>query len=187
MTYAEGGSVLDYGCGDGTFLEQFIGWHCYGVEISEYCIEICRAKGITMLDTADFEDGTLDLVVFRGVLQHLDNPFHALHEAARLLRAGGTVAILAQPDADSLCYKLFGTLPALDPPRNWWIPGLGELRNILRNLGLGVIRIERPYWHGPYASPVKDFTRFALRLVGVRSAFAFPGNMIEVYARKGSL
>lgn len=177
-------NVLDYGCGDGSFLDLFAGWNRYGVEVSEYCINQCVAKGIEMVDTRTLQDGTMDLVIFRGVLQHIDNPFDALREAARLLYDGGRLAILAQPDADSLCYKLFGELPALDPPRNWWIPGLRELKNILHKLGFVKIETLRPYWGGPYADPPRDFMRFALRLAGVRKPFAFPGNMIELHAQK---
>jgi len=184
MERAEGHNVLDYGCGDGAFLDLFNGWNRYGVEVSDYCIGQCTAKGIQMVNTHDLESGSMDLVIFRGVLQHIDNPFTALREAARLLRRGGLLAILAQPDADSLCYKLFGELPALDPPRNWWIPGHRELCNILGKLGFGKIETLRPYWGGPYASRRRDFSRFILRLFGIRKRFAFPGNMIELYAQK---
>jgi SAM-dependent methyltransferase len=182
---SRGKYLLDYGCGDGAFTEQFQGWHKYGVEVSEYCISLCLAKNIRIIDTHDLKDGTLDLVIFRGVLQHIDEPFTALREAARLLRRGGTLAILAQPDADSLCYKLFGDLPALDAPRNWWIPGRRELQNILHKLNFDKQEVIYPYWGGPYAKPWRDFTRFALRLIGIRKSFAWPGNMIELYAQKG--
>ena len=177
------GSVLDWGCGTGDFLELFTGWERYGVEVSDYAIRESRAKGIRIIDTVSAEK--FDLAVFRGVLQHLDEPFTALRSAHRALYRGGALAILAQPDADSLCYRLFGELPALDPPRNWWIPGARELVNILDKLGFVNIEILRPYWGGPYAHPLRDFTRFLLRFAGIRRPFAFPGNMIELYAQKG--
>jgi SAM-dependent methyltransferase len=181
---AQGKYIFDYGCGDGSFLSLFEGWDRYGVEVSDYCIEQCQQKGIKMMESWDMGSATFDLIVFRGVLQHIDQPFTALQEAARLLRKGGTLAILAQPDADSLCYRLFGELPALDPPRNWWIPGRRELVNILGKLGFGGFEILRPYWGGPYAQPLRDFWRFALRLAGIKKPFAFPGNMIELYAKR---
>lgn len=180
------GFILDVGCGTGEFLDVFWGdWEKYGIEISEYCIDLCRSKGITMVDFDSLRDDTFDLVIFRGVLQHLDNPFQALREARRVLAPGGLIAILAQPDADSLCYRLFGDLPALDAPRNWWIPGRREITNILKRLGFQDIEVNHPYWGGPYARPLKDFANFFQSLMGVRRKFAFPGNMMEVYARKG--
>ncbi len=125
---------------------------------------------------------SFDLIVFRGVLQHLDNPFGDLREAKWALAPEGMLAILAQPDADSLCYRLFRELPALDAPRNWWIPGEKELVNVLHKLGFCRMEILHPYWGGPYARPLHDFTSFALRLLGIKRKFAFPGNMMEVYA-----
>jgi len=177
--------VLDYGCGEGQFLDLFIDWKKYGIEVSDYCIDICESKGIYMVKPAVLADGAFDLVVFRGVLQHIDEPFTALKEAARVLRPGGLLAILAQPDADSLCYRLFGSLPALDPPRNWWIPGHREILSILDNLGFSKAEVLHPYWDGPYSNPWVDFTKFAFRLLGIKDRFAFPGNMMEIYARKG--
>lgn len=180
----KGKLVLDYGCGEGQFLEKFIDWKKYGVEVSRHCIDVCELKGIHMVKTDILLDEAFDLVIFRGVLQHIDEPFTALKEAARVLRQGGLLAILAQPDADSLCYRMFGELPALDPPRNWWIPGKREVLSILSNLGFDKFEVLHPYWNGPYANPAKDFFSFAVRMLGIRSKFAFPGNMMEIYARK---
>lgn len=183
---AQGEYLLDYGCGDGAFTELFRGWKKYGVEVSNYCMGLCLSRGIHIVQTQELANATLDLVIFRGVLQHIDEPFTALREAARLLHRGGTLAILAQPDADSLCYRMFGELPALDAPRNWWIPGNRELQNVLRKLGFTDLELIKPYWGSPYANPLQDHARFVLRLFGVKKPFAFPGNMIELYARKGT-
>lgn len=176
--------VLDIGCGTGDFLDQFgnFFWKRYGIEVSEYCIAVCEQKGIRM--TNDLEPGSFDLVIMRGVLQHLDNPFRDLRDTATALKPGGMLAILAQPDADSLCYRLFKDLPALDAPRNWWIPGAKELTNILHKLGFINIEITHPYWDGPYARPAHDFACFALRLLGIKTKFAFPQNNLEIFAWK---
>jgi len=178
------GNVIDIGCGTGEFLELFklAGWQVYGVEVSDYCIQKCNERGITMVEIDYLDDGLAELVIMRGVLQHIDDPFGALRHARRMLANGGMLSILAQPDADSLCYKLFGDLPALDAPRNWWIPGAREVVNILGKLGFGMIKVNHPYLGGPYASPLLDYARFVGRLFGLRKPFAFPGNMMEIFA-----
>jgi SAM-dependent methyltransferase len=177
--------VIDYGCGIGDFLNYFVGWVRYGVEISEYAAGVAQSKGVTIIK-ADYDASPIyaNLVIFRGTLQHIDQPFDALRWAHYQLRPGGLLAILAQPNADSLVYRLFGDLPALDWPRNYWIPGKRELCNVLEHIGFTVQDVIYPYRGGPYAAPARDTWRFIQRLFGRRVKFAFPGNMMEVYAVK---
>ena len=179
-----GGSVIDYGCGTGEFLDYFDGWKRYGVEISDYAAMVARGKGIKIIKAEYYSPVYFNLVVFRGTLQHLDDPFNALRWAHYQLRPGGTLAILAQPNAESVVYRLFGDLPALDWTRNYWIPGKRELCNVLEHIGFTVQDVIYPYRGGPYASPAKDTWRFVQRLFGRRVKFAWPGNMMEVYAVK---
>lgn len=193
MTYDYPLMLLDWGCGTGEF-EDFLppGWCKYGIEPSDYARAEAEKRGITIINPSDLwrkmqsdGGGYFDLVIFRGTLQHIDEPFFALHLAVYALRAGGLLAILAQPNTDSLVFTLFGELPALDPPRNWWWPGERELVNVMRNLGMKEVEVLHPYWGGPYARPVHDCFCFLQRLMGRRVKFAWPGNMLELYAWKG--
>ena len=182
-----GGNALDIGCGVGSFLDVMDSrWKKYGYEPSEFAAEQASKKGVEMvraLNTVQAE--TMDLVVFRGTLQHIGEPMTALMHASRALRPGGVLAVLATPDADSLVYWLFGNLPALDAPRNWCVLGSRNLSNILghRFCYKSIITIH-PYWQTPYANPVSDFTNFGLSLLFGWRKFAFPGNMFEMYAVK---
>jgi SAM-dependent methyltransferase len=180
------GRILDVGCGLGGFLTQADDrFTKYGIEPSDYASEIARKKGLTMfrsLNTIDYE--AMDCVVFRGTLQHINTPIEDLFQASRVLKKGGLLAIIATPDADSLVYRIFGRLPALDAPRNWVVFGHRELENILKRLGFGEIEILHPYWKSPYANPVKDFMNFFLSLLFGWRPFPFPGSMMEIYARK---
>ena len=121
---------------------------------------------------------SFDVVVFRGVLQHIYNPIVMLQEAHARLERGGLLAILATPDTDSIGYLRWGTLPALDAPRNWIPFGHRMLRNILERLQYSAIEFCHPYGY-PYASPLKDLWNF---IIGKPTAF--PGNMMECFARK---
>jgi SAM-dependent methyltransferase len=183
--YVQSGRVLDVGAGLGDFLELFEAerWDRYGIEIAPFALEILRSRGIKTEMPADADD-FFDLVIFRGTLQHLDEPFATLKRCIRWLRPGGYMVFLATPNIGGVCYRLFQELPALDPPRNFMLISDKILRQILENLGMEVVRFEFPYVGTPYAHPARDVLYFVLRLFGVRHTFAFWGNMLECYARK---
>jgi SAM-dependent methyltransferase len=184
--YPQGGRVLDVGCGVGGFLNTFDDrWEKWGIEPSEFAFEKAAKKGIQMLQglrMADFEG--YDVVVFRGTLQHINFPMADLVQATRALKRNGLLVILATPDTDSLVYNVFGNLPALDAPRNWIVFGHRVLTNILKRLEYTEVTVLHPYWQTPYASPLKDFGKFFVSLLFGWRKFAFPGNMMEIYAVK---
>ncbi len=176
--------VFDYGCGTGDFLATFddrimrFGW-----DISDYARKMATEKGIVILNPKDVTSDNYDVVIFRGTIQHIPDPVGALQFAHRILKPSGLLAIIATPNTESLCYQIHKTLPALDPPRNWFIPGASELRNVLVNVGFSDIETLKPYWRSPYANPPKDIINFLLSFIKYRK-HPFPGNMLEMYARK---
>lgn len=180
------GCVLDIGCGIGGFLAVFgPRWIRYGYEPSEYARQQAKSNGIyTVSSMKEIYNDTMDLVVFRGTLQHIAEPTKTLAESWRILKPGGMLVLLATPDADSLVYRLWGRLPALDPDRNWVVFGSRCLANILSRLGFVSIEIVKPYRGTPYARPLRDFCQLFVSLFLGWRPFAFPGNMIEIYAVK---
>ena len=177
----DGGSILDVGCGLGVFLNRFLqsNWKRYGYEVSDFAKNECVENGITMLESlSTVEEDYFDVVVYRGTLQHISNPIDSLYESSRALKHGGLLAILATPNTNSLGYRRWKTLPALDKDRNWVEFSDIMLLNILRRLGYRSIVIDYPYGH-PYSSPVIDLIRF---ISGKPTAF--PGNMMEMFAWK---
>ena len=184
-----GGRLYDLGCGVGGFLNELDPhrWERHGVDLSPYAIDAARRIGATVPDyerAFDYPDAHFDAIVLRGTLQHLYDPFRDLRQCIRLLAPGGVLAFLATPNTRSPYYLLFGTLPALDPERNWFLPSDTMLAGIVQNLGLHVVEIRYPYLGTPYARPVRDHLKFAAALLGRRSAFPFWRNMMELYAVK---
>src|SRR5437660_11765154 len=125
-----------------------------------------------------------DLVIFRGTLQHLDEPMEMIKKTIAWLRPGGYLVFLATPNTGGIYYRLFQEHPALNPKYNFMLVSDRSLRQILENFGMEVRRFEFPYLGSPYANPPKDLLRFVLRCLGIRKPFAFWGNMMECYAQK---
>jgi SAM-dependent methyltransferase len=183
--FPRGGTVLDIGCGIGGFLDTFDErWDKWGVEPSEYAAEKATKRGIKLLRAVSVaESNTFDVVIFRGSLQHIALPMQYITHAVRSLKQGGLLVFLATPDTDSLVYSIWHKLPALDAPKNWIVFSGSVLTNILERLGMDV-QVTHPYLLTPYAEPLKDFAKFFISLFFGWRKFAFPGNMMEVYAVK---
>ena len=183
---ADFGTVLDVGCGIGGLLATFDDrWVKLGYEPSEFAALRSADKGIRMypnLNRVDTE--SCDVVIFRGTLQHISLPLRALNHANRILKSGGLLVVLATPDSDSLVYRIWGNLPALDAPRNWVVFGSRMLSNILIRLGFEDIEVLHPYRGTPYANPPRDFLMFFVSLFFGWRKFPFPGNQMEIYAVK---
>ena len=190
LKYISGGRILDVGCGDGAFLDGLDDrWEKWGVDVSAYACRKAGAKGIRIAPFSstwpeEFTDDCFDVVVFRGTIQHIDDPFYILRECVRIMKPEGLMVFLATPNAASICYRLFGELPALDAARNWLVVSDRQLLDILLRLGMRIEDVVYPYLETPYARPVRDHIDFALRLFGRRRPFAFWKNMMEVYCRK---
>ena len=180
-----GGNVLDVGCGRGEFLSLFSEkWKKYGTEISDHARKIAEQKGVT----TDFEpqDGFFDLIIFRGAIQHIPDPVYKISECWYWLKPGGSIVFLATPNTHSLIYRLFKNLPMIDERLNFLLPSDKVLRQTLNNFGFSNVKFEYPYLGTPYARPAHDIISFVLRLLRLNKNlnFAFPGNMLECYARK---
>jgi 2-polyprenyl-3-methyl-5-hydroxy-6-metoxy-1,4-benzoquinol methylase len=155
-------SVLDIGCGTGEFA-NYLDCEYFGYDPFTSWGDV-------------IPDKKYDVVIFRGTLQHIYNPVEMLVLAQEKTNKG--IAILATPDTDSIGYHRWGTLPALDAPRNWIPFGHRMLKNILQKLSFYDIEIRHPYGR-PYARPIQNLYNFV-----IGKPDAFPGNMMECFARK---
>jgi SAM-dependent methyltransferase len=148
-------------------------------------MELARASGISFERDLFNTTNYFDLIVFRGTIQHLPDPFGYIHMAYEALKKGGYIVFLATPNANSAVYKFFNTLPALNSQLNFYIPSNVTLSNILKNNEFEVLEIERPYLNSPYANPILDHIKFIYCLITRKKPnFAFWGNMMNIIARK---
>lgn len=109
-----GGKVLDVGCGTGSMLKVLAaaGFEPYGLEVSPTAVRRCRERFGERVACGDltnhtFEAASFDAVTLFHVLEHLDNPVAALHEAQRLLKPGGLL-LIEVPNLDGAGFRVFG-------------------------------------------------------------------------------
>lgn len=179
------GSILDVGCSTGEFLEA-IQWDGarFGMEVSEYAIEIAKTNGVNFEKDLFSETDYFDLIIFRGTIQHLDRPFEYMQACQKALKPGGFVFFLATPNANSIFYKIWNTLPFLDSERNFFIPSDIVLCDTMRNFGFSRVAIEYPYLSSVYSSPARDHLKFLAKIIGFNVNFPFWKSMMNVAFQK---
>lgn len=95
---AAGAKALDFGCGDGVFLNwlQDHGWETYGIEPST-AVAFLRHRRLP----APPQDASFDFTVLHHVLEHVTDPLGILRQLAGALREGG-ILYVSVPALDSL-------------------------------------------------------------------------------------
>jgi SAM-dependent methyltransferase len=122
--------LLDYGCGDGSYLDRSRG---RGLQLLGYETNAAHAaqlaEDLRLPVYADRDAmlaqhaGGIDVVTMHFVLEHVTDLDAAFDTARRLLKPGGTF-YYAVPDADSHEARLFGSRwHNLDAPRHISFPG----------------------------------------------------------------
>jgi SAM-dependent methyltransferase len=180
------GRVCDVGCSTGEFL-ACVGWRgpMHGMELSAFARTRARRHGITFRQHILNQRAFFDVVLFRGTIQHIDEPFRYIRAAFDALRPGGYVAFLQTPNAGSVVYRLWQDLPCLEPTRNWWVPSERTLNNALRNAGFAHVATRKEYWRSPYADPWRDHMAFVAQWFrATRPRFAFHGSMMDTLWQK---
>ncbi len=93
--YRQTGRLLEFGCGEGYFLEVALkrNWKVVGIEISDKLVKICKDKNIltykTLSQIPSDENNKFDMAVSIEVIEHLNDPKPYMQEINSLLRNGG--------------------------------------------------------------------------------------------------
>lgn len=120
--YKDSGSLLDVGCGEGSFLDHAAKWFkCEGLELEENAVRISEGKGHRVRKSvlADIaQDGkSYDVISMFGVLEHLYNPLRDIQHVSRLLAKSGVIVGIT-PNAYSLVGMLLHNNARFYTPRN---------------------------------------------------------------------
>ena len=97
----QGARVLDAGCGTGMYVAAFQrhGASAWGVEIEAdragEALKVTPNVALASVERLPFARGAFDLVFSHEVIEHVEDDARAIREAARVLRAGGRLALFA--------------------------------------------------------------------------------------------
>lgn len=137
-----GGRMLDVGCGNGRFLNSMrgFGWDVEGVEFSEAGVTAARLSNLKVhhgdLASANFADGSFDLVTARHVIEHIPQPHPFMAELVRILRPGGRL-VIETPCSTALGRQWFNThWYANDVPRHLFLFSPDNLERLATGHGL---------------------------------------------------
>ena len=163
--YIKSGNVCDVGCSTGEFLRQLnFSGQLFGMEINEYAKK--KASEFINFEKNIFtEENFFDLIIFRGTIQHVDEPFRMIKYSYKSLKKEGFIVFLSTPNTNSILYKLKNNLGFLDKKTNFYIPGEIELCNALKNFNFEILELNFPYFNTPYASVVSDHYKFIKNLL----------------------
>jgi SAM-dependent methyltransferase len=150
--FASPGTLLDVGCGQGTFLQwmQGNGWRGHGTELSSRSASRALQAGISVsvgeIRENQFPTDFFDLVTFWQVLEHLRDPSAVLRRVRPLLKHGGIVAI-STPNVESLQARVFrGDWFHLDAPRHLFLFSPRTLKKLMAAHGFRLLALSHFSW-----------------------------------------
>lgn len=124
------GKLLELGFGNASFLKlaHGDGWETHGADLSVPLFERARAElklpniGLGTIESLHYQDGFFDVVCGFNFLEHVPHPRKTLEDIYRLLRPGGSVAVMC-PNLAGIFHLL---MPELlgdnDPLKITWCP-----------------------------------------------------------------
>ncbi len=190
-------NVLDVGCGGGFFLDLFKKYNkkTYGVEVGDDSYLIAKKKH--KMYYGNFDNNLnlkkkFDLIIMRGVVEHVENPKKYILKAQKILKKDGYIFISATPDLSCISAKIFKERWTQHRPESH-ILHLSEnhIDNLFLNKKFTKVGSKSFYLKTPYENFEKDINEIVLEIKrqkkGIKSKSispAFFGNMITLIYKK---
>ena len=186
LKYISEGSLCDVGCSTGEFV-NFLEWKgdTFGMEINEFAKKKAE-KNISFEKSILNQSNFFDLVIFRGTIQHVDQPFYYLEKTFNSLKPGGFVFFLATPNTNSPLYKVSESLALIEPyEKNFFLPSYKLLSSVLKNYNFDIKHVDYPYWQSPYRNFLRDHFLFLVNIFSKKFVpHPFWKSMMNIVAQK---
>lgn len=194
-------SVLDFGCGDGWYLDSLHGLNLRGAGYEfdgDHARRLSKTLGVPVWsDWSALETSTgppFDAVTLHYVMEHLADPSGCLQKIRGVLIPNGLVYILL-PNIHSWEARLFGRLwHGLDPPRHLSFPDRAVIARLAQAQGFELISTKEIAFPNTVAASlaVFFFGRFkqvaflAFYPVGMLLSKMFPSGSVAYLLKKSS-
>jgi 2-polyprenyl-3-methyl-5-hydroxy-6-metoxy-1,4-benzoquinol methylase len=155
------GSLLDYGCGTGEFLQEAKkqNWSVQGIEPSEKARTQALGKLPTeVLATLDElpEDDTYDVITLFHVLEHIHSLRKTIKKLVNHLKSNSYV-VIAVPNPESADAKHYGSdWAGYDVPRHLYHFSQKSMTTFQDQFGLELVRIEPLVYDSYYVSLLSE-------------------------------
>jgi SAM-dependent methyltransferase len=194
------GKVLDVGCNGGFFLSELSDkFEKFGMEIDKEAVKYANENfpsfGIRCerIGEDSFEKESFDLIVFRGVIEHIYDPKFALKRATELLKPGGKLFFCATPNLESFCADFYREKWNLwHPIQHINIFSVNTLHQLMGKGSYNIVATEYPYLDTPYENQVQNYKKIQDDILFknknkweiVENSPPFWGNMMTVIFQK---
>ncbi len=196
--HLKGGILLDVGCGGGFLLRAFgETWEKHGIEFDARAVKHARSKfNLDVrhgeVDTVAFPPNSFDVIVLRGVIEHLAEPKKMIEHLLPWLKKGGLLYITSTPNVESLCAELYREKWNLFTADHQIHFSKGNLITFFNSHGFSLVDSAYFYLETPYANEIEDYRKIirdaALIALNkkdeVEVSSAFYGNMLSLIFRK---
>lgn len=202
LSHVSSGRLLDVGCSAGEFLQHLLEhFDAYGIERDPTAVELAHRRDGRLRDrvvmgephnlSPDFKP--VDVLVMRGVIEHLPDPVATMRHLAKTVKPGGKLFITATPNVDCPCAEVFREKwNQFDPIQHVSHFSARTLSSLVGHFGFVLEAEYYPYLDTPYARPSEDLriVRAAVMLdeAGRRSEMprspAFWGTMMTLVFRR---
>ena len=188
--YKSKGKLIDVGCSNGSFLNLLKNkYNCYGIDVDSEAIRV--AKNIKKLKNRFFNYdlsalksklGRFDIIIFRGVIEHVENPKDYFECASKILKKNGIIFISATPNVNSPCAYVFKhRWNQFDPIQHINLFSSKTLFKLAKQFNLELIGEHYPYINTPYENFKTDIKNF---LNNKNDSPPFWGSMMTLIFKK---
>jgi SAM-dependent methyltransferase len=163
-------SVLDYGCGEGVFLElaRERGITVAGVEFDDVGRATAQSKGFRVERVIDqFQPGSFSLVYMNDVIEHLRDPVADLRSIRARLAPGGALFVVTMNMRGLTPRLRGGKWGVVTNPTHLWFYDKSSLSETLRRAGFDRIEVQRWPVRFDHHGAFRGLAQRALQAVGL--------------------